>query len=230
MKNFKDHTFTRLYHSLLAQPNLTDSDKITISVILSWTENERECFMGNDYIAELMGITRAAASKRINRLKNLGIIDVRYTYKKGKKEIDKRFITIRGQFLKILNVSTDSLEGSPIRTWVSNSEVPLSPEVGGIIKDIKKEIIKEKRKEDNIEHLYTGHNQFSFQKHQFHVQTMLVECFPTARNQNQIFEAIQSENDYSLKLLAGKELSSDQIRWVNEYREIIRNPNFERSE
>ena len=91
-------------------------------------------------------------------------------------------------------------------------------------------IIKEKRKEDNIEHLYTGQNQFSFQKHQFHVQTMLVECFPTARNQNQIFDAIQSENDYSLKLLAGKELSSDQIRWVNEYREIIRNPNFERSE
>ncbi len=230
MKKFKNQTFTPLYHSLLAQPNLTDADKMTISVILSWTENEKDCFMGNEYLAEMMGITRTAASKRISRLKSLGIIDVRYTYKKGKREIDKRFITIRDQFLKILNVSTDSLEGSPIRTWVSNSEVPLSPEVGGIIKDIKKEIIKEKRKEDNIEHLYTGQNQFSFQKHQFHVQTMLVECFPTARNQNQIFDAIQSENDYSLKLLAGKELSSDQIRWVNEYREIIRNPNFERSE
>jgi len=248
MSQFKNQTFTPIYHSLLSYPNLTDADKITISVILSWTENERECFMGNDYLGEFMGITRTAASKRITRLKNLGIIDVRYTYKKGKREVDKRFITINDQFLEILGVSPERIGVSPERIGVSPQRRGVSPErigvsperrgvsseVGGIIKDIKKDIRKDIRKEikkeDYLEHQNTGENEFSFQKHQFHVQTMLVECFPRARNQNQIFEAIQNENDYSLKLLAGKELSSDQIRWVNEYREIIRNPNFERSE
>lgn len=153
MSQFKNKTFTPIYHSLLSYPNLTDADKITISVILSWTENEKDCFMGNEYLAELMGITRTAASKRINRLKNLGIIDVRYTYKKGKREVDKRFITINDQFLEILDVSPDRRGVSPERIGVSPQRIGVSPErrgvsseVGGIIKDIKKEIIKEKEK------------------------------------------------------------------------------------
>jgi len=248
MSQFKNKTFTPIYHSLLAQPNLTDADKITISIILSWTENERECYMGNDYLGEFMGITRAAASKRINRLKNLGIIYVRYTYKKGKREVDKRFITINDQFLEILGVSPDRRGVSPDRRGVSPERIGVSPkrigvsperrgvssEVGGIIKDIKKDIRKEIKieikKEDYLEHQNTGENEFSFLKYQYHVQTMLVECFPRARTENQIFDAIQSENDYSIKLIAGEELNPDQIRWVEEYKKIIRHPNFERSD
>ena len=147
MSQFKNKTFTPIYHSLLAQPNLTDADKITISIILSWTENERECYMGNDYLGEFMGITRTAASKRITRLKNLGIIYVRYTYKKGKREVDKRFITINDQFLEILGVSPERIGVSPQRIGVSPERIGVSSEVGGIIKDIKKDIRKDIRKE-----------------------------------------------------------------------------------
>jgi len=218
--------------------------------------------MGNDYLGEFMGITRTAASKRITRLKNLGIIDVRYTYKRGKREVDKRFITINDQFLEILGVSPDRRGVSPDRIGVSPQRIGVSPqrigvsperrgvsperrgvsperigvssEVGGIIKDIKKDIRKDIRKEikkeDYLEHQNTGENEFSFLNYQFHVQTMLVECFPRARTENQIFDAIQSENDYSIKLIAGEELNPDQIRWVEEYKKIIRHPNFERSD
>jgi len=229
MKKFNNQTFIPIYHSLLRQPNLTYADKITISCILTWTENDKG-YMGNDYLGQLMGISRPAASKRINRLKSLGILEVRMTYKKGKKEVDKRIITINNQFLRILEVSTIGVEDTPMGIWVPNSETYVSTEVGGIIKDIKKDIRKEIKKEDNIEHLYTGQNQFSFQNHQFHVQTMLVKCFPRARTENQIFDAIQSTNDYAIKLIAGEELNPEQIRWVEEYKKIISHPNFERSD
>ncbi len=230
MKKFKNQTFTPVYHSLLRQPNLTDADKITISCILAWAENDKDCYMGNEYLGQLMGISRPAASKRINRLKSLGIIEVRMTYKKGKKEVDKRIININNQFLRILEVSTNGIEDTPKSIWVPNSETYVSTEVGGIIKDIKKDIRKEIKKEDNIEHQYTGENGISFLKQQYHVQTMLVYSFPRARKEEEIFEAIEKENDYSLKLLAGGELTPDQIRWVEEYRQIMKNPNFERSE
>ena len=54
MKKFKNQTFTPVYHSLLRQPNLTDADKITISCILAWAENDKDCYMGNDYLGQLM--------------------------------------------------------------------------------------------------------------------------------------------------------------------------------
>ena len=230
MKKFNNQTFIPIYHSLLRQPNLTDADKIAISCILTWTENDKDCFMGNDYLGQLMGISRPAASKRINRLKSLGIIEVRMTYKKGKKEVDKRIININNHFLRILEVSTNGIEDTPMGIWVPNSETYVSTEVGGIIKDIKKDIRKEIKKEDNIEHQYTGENGISFLKYQYHVQTMLVKCFPRARTENHIFDAIQSTNDYAIKLIAGEELNPDQIRWVEEYKKIISHPNFERSD
>jgi uncharacterized membrane protein YgaE (UPF0421/DUF939 family) len=131
-------------------------------------------------------------------------------------------------------VSPDRRGVSPQRIGVSPERRGVSSEVGGIIKDIKKDIRKEIKieikKEDYLEHQNTGENEFSFLNYQYHVQTMLVECFPRARTENQIFDAIQSENDYSIKLIAGEELNPDQIRWVEEYKKIIRHPNFERSD
>jgi hypothetical protein len=86
--------FTQISHSLMSNKDLTDQDKLTLGLILSWVKNDKECFMGNEYIAEMMGISKNAASIRIKRLEKIGCISLRYTYREGTKEVDKRFITL----------------------------------------------------------------------------------------------------------------------------------------
>lgn len=86
--------FTQIPHSLMSNKDLTDQDKLTLGLILSFTKNNKDCFMGNEYIADKMGISKNAASIRIKRLEKLGCISITYTYKEGKKEVDKRYITL----------------------------------------------------------------------------------------------------------------------------------------
>jgi len=89
-----EEQFTQMPHSLMSDKDLTDQDKLTLGLILSWVKNNKECFMGNEYIAERLGITKNAASIRVLRLEKIGCIKLNYTYKEGKKEVDKRIITL----------------------------------------------------------------------------------------------------------------------------------------
>jgi DNA-binding Lrp family transcriptional regulator len=89
-----EEQFTQIPHSLMSDKDLTDQDKLTLGLILSWVKNNKECFMGNEYIAERLGITKNAASIRVLRLEKIGCIKLNYTYKEGKKEVDKRIITL----------------------------------------------------------------------------------------------------------------------------------------
>ena len=109
--------FTQIPHSLMSNKNLSDQDKLTLGLILSFIKNDKECFMGNEYIAEKMGITKNAASIRIKRLEKLGCISLRYTYKEGKMEVDKRYVKL----LSLTpNVSSETQEVSSHRQGVSS--------------------------------------------------------------------------------------------------------------
>lgn len=123
MENNKEQ-FTQIPHSLMSNKDLTDQDKLTLGLILSFINNEKECFMGNEYIAERLGITKNAASIRIKRLEKLGCISLRYTYKEGKNEVDKRYITLLSLTPK---VSSDTQGVSSHRRDVS------SDRQGGIV-------------------------------------------------------------------------------------------------
>ena len=143
----KNYTFTKINNELvLRRKDLTSDDKLTLSLILSWIENDKECFMGNEYIADMMGISKNAASKRILRLEKLGCIQLNYVMKEGTKMVEKRYITFLSYQPK---VSPDSPQVSPDRLQGISSEeigcVPtddgvspdrigeVSPKVGGII-------------------------------------------------------------------------------------------------
>ena len=143
----KNYTFTKVNNELLLRSRiLTDADKLTLALILSWIENDKECFMSNDYIGDVLGISRGAASKRILRLERIGCIQLNYTYKEGKKEVDKRYITFLSYEPKVspdsLQVSPDSLQGMSSEemgylltddTVSPDRGEEVSPKVGGII-------------------------------------------------------------------------------------------------
>ena len=143
----KNYTFTKVNNELLLRSRiLTDADKLTLALILSWIENDKECFMSNDYIGDVLGISRGAASKRILRLERIGCIQLNYTYKEGKKEVDKRYITFLSYEPKVSpdspQVSPDSLQGMSSEemgylltddTVSPDRGEEVSPKVGGII-------------------------------------------------------------------------------------------------
>ena len=122
----------------MSNKNLSDQDKLTLGLILSFIKNDKECFMGNEYIAEKMGITKNAASIRIKRLEKLGCISLRYTYKEGKMEVDKRYVKL----LSLTpNVSSETQEVSSHRQGVSSETQEVSSHRQGVSSDRQEGIV-----------------------------------------------------------------------------------------
>lgn len=113
----QEEQFTMIPKSLMGNKDLTDQDKLTLGVILSFIKNGKECYIGNDTLGDMLGISKNAASSRILRLQKIGCISLRYTYKDGKKEVDKRYITLLSLTPE---VSSDRQEVSSRRRRVSS--------------------------------------------------------------------------------------------------------------
>lgn len=90
----QEEQFTIIPYSLMSNKDLTDQDKLTLGIILSFIKNGKECYIGNDTLGEMLGITKNAASIRILRLEKISCISLRYTYKPNTKYVDKRYITL----------------------------------------------------------------------------------------------------------------------------------------
>ena len=129
--NDQKENFTRIFHSVLRSRDLTDADKITLSLIQSWTINGRQCFMGNEYIGEFIGISSTAASKRVQKLKDKGLIDVTYILRKGTKEVEKRIITMKEP------LSMESKEVSSGVQGVSSEIREVSSEIREVSSEIR---------------------------------------------------------------------------------------------
>jgi hypothetical protein len=122
----------------MCSKDLTDQDKLTLGIILSFINNGKECYIGNDTLGDMLGITKNAASIRINRLEKIGCISLRYTYKEGKKEVDKRYITLLSTTPQVSSVrqqvSSHKLKGVVPQTKGSRlTDEEVSSKQGGII-------------------------------------------------------------------------------------------------
>jgi hypothetical protein len=137
-KNKQEETFTQVPHSLMKNKDLTDQDKLTLSVIISFINNGKECYIGNDTLGEMLGISKNAASSRVLRLQEIGCVSLRYTYKEGKKEIDKRYITLLSTTPQVSStkqrVSSTKQQGIvPQTKGYSPTDDEVSSKLGGII-------------------------------------------------------------------------------------------------
>lgn len=160
METNKQEQFTMIPHSLMSNKDLTDQDKLTLGLILSFINNDKECYMGNEYLSEKMGISKNAASKRLKRLKELGCIELEYVYKEGKKEVEKRYIKLLSLTPKVSSdrlhlssdrrhVSSDRREGIvPQTTGYRPTDEGVSSKVGGIIQPLLDNVLNNEL--DNI--------------------------------------------------------------------------------
>lgn len=78
---------------ILLNENLSDKEKIILSMILYLSEETKSCFASNKYIANIVNVTSDRVSKIISSLKEKEYISVKLKYKTDSKEIEERQIT-----------------------------------------------------------------------------------------------------------------------------------------
>ena len=100
---------------ILLNEDLSDKEKIILSMILYLSEESKSCFASNKYIANIVNVTHERVSKIISSLKNKEYINVKLKYKTDSKEIEQRQIT---PIVKNINrYSQDVQEGTQTNNY-----------------------------------------------------------------------------------------------------------------
>ena len=77
---------------ILLNNDLSDKEKIILSMILYLSDETGSCFASNKYIASIVNVTSDRVSKIVSSLKEKGYVDVNLKYKIDTKEIEERQI------------------------------------------------------------------------------------------------------------------------------------------
>ena len=77
---------------ILLNNDLSDKEKIILSMILYLSDETGSCFASNQYIASIVNVTSNRVSKIISSLKDKKYIRIKLKYKKESKEIEQRQI------------------------------------------------------------------------------------------------------------------------------------------
>lgn len=66
--------FLMVPYSILLDNNINDGDKLTLSLILSYSKMDKGCIISNKKLGLILNISPTAASERITKLKKLGYV------------------------------------------------------------------------------------------------------------------------------------------------------------
>lgn len=78
--------------NILSNPELTDKEKMILSIIIYLSKGTKSCFASNKYIASIVKITANRVSKIVSSLKYKGYVKINLKYKIDTKEIEERQI------------------------------------------------------------------------------------------------------------------------------------------
>ncbi len=140
---------------VLLNKDLSDKEKIILSIILYLSEETKSCFASNKYIASIVNVTENRVSKIISSLKEKEYIKVKLKYKTDSKEIEQRQITPIVQNINRYN--SKSQEGIETNNYL-NSQKQQYP-IYNKDKDIRKSYNKIKKEDflfTDVEHKEQG--------------------------------------------------------------------------
>lgn len=107
---------------ILLNEDLSDKEKIILSMILYLSEETKSCFASNKYIANIVNVTHERVSKIISALKDKGYVSVKLKYKTDSKEIEERQITPIVE--NINRYSQDVQEGTQTNNYSDSQKQP----------------------------------------------------------------------------------------------------------
>ena len=79
---------------ILLDDSLTDKEKIVLSIVISFSEDNKTCYVGNRYLSKLLNVTQNRASKIVSSLQEKGYIEVQMDYYEDKNSIKSRIIIL----------------------------------------------------------------------------------------------------------------------------------------
>lgn len=79
---------------ILLDARLTDKEKIVLSIVISFSEDNKTCYVGNRYLSKLLNVTQNRASKIVSSLQEKGYIEVQMDYYEDKNSIKSRIIIL----------------------------------------------------------------------------------------------------------------------------------------
>ena len=77
---------------ILTDKNLSDKEKVIISLVVFLSQENKYCFCSNKTISELLDISITQVSKLVNSLKDKDYINIEMIYKENSKEVEMRKI------------------------------------------------------------------------------------------------------------------------------------------
>lgn len=107
---------------ILLNKELSDKEKIILSIIIYLSEETKSCFASNKYIANIVNVTHERVSKIISSLKDKGYVSVKLKYKIDSKEIEKRQIAPIGE--NINRYSRKFQEGIKTNNYLDGQKQP----------------------------------------------------------------------------------------------------------
>lgn len=122
---------------VLLNKDLSDKEKIILSMILYLSEETKSCFASNKYISSIVNVTANRVSKIISSLKDKEYIKVKLKYKTDSKEIEQRKITPIVENINRYN--SKSQEGIETNNYLDsqNQQYPIYNKGKDIINNIK---------------------------------------------------------------------------------------------
>ena len=81
----KQEQFVMVPYTILQNKELKDSDKMTLALIYSFHNNNKQVYISNSKLGEMLGISRTAASERVTKLETLGYIKCERVMVNGKE-------------------------------------------------------------------------------------------------------------------------------------------------
>lgn len=140
MKNMstkKEEQFLMVPYTILQNKELKDSDKMTLALIYSFHNNNKEMYMSNNKLGYMLGVSRTTASERVTKLETLGYIKCERTMVNGKEKrtiVPLRMVSIPNEVVGTPNVlvgTPNLIVGEP--NGISRStDTSLVGEVGSI--------------------------------------------------------------------------------------------------
>jgi DNA-binding Lrp family transcriptional regulator len=138
MSTKKEEQFLMVPYTILQNKELKDGDKMTLSLIYSFHNNNKEMYMSNNKLGYMLGVSRTTASERVTKLETLGYIKCERVMVNGKERrtiVPLRMVSIPNELVGTPNVlvgSPNPLVGEP-NSISRYSDTSLVGGVGSII-------------------------------------------------------------------------------------------------
>jgi DNA-binding Lrp family transcriptional regulator len=81
----KTEQFLMVPYTILQNKELKDSDKMTLALIYSFHNNNKEVYISNNKLGYMLGVSRTTASERVTKLETLGYIKCERVMVNGKE-------------------------------------------------------------------------------------------------------------------------------------------------